>query len=97
MTQLGKYQNQSNWFKQYSNLSKSELKKLLGTEKTRIHSNAELIRFLSKLLRSKHKINGIIRDVYHQSDFERDFWKYCESNLDKEERPNLEFDETIVL
>ena len=77
----------------YSNLSKSKLEKLLRTEKTRIHSNAELIRFLSKLLRSKYKNNGIIPNVCHQSDFEKDFCKYCESNLDKKERPDPEFDE----
>ena len=59
----GEHQNQNNWFKQHSNLSKSKLKKLLLTEKTCIHSNAELIRFLSKLLRSKYKNNGIIPDV----------------------------------
>ena len=71
--------------KQYSILSKSKLKKLFRTEKTRIHSNAELVRFLSKLLRSKYKNNGIIPDVCHQSDFQKDFWKYYESNLDKKD------------
>ena len=55
----GEHQNQSSRFKQYSDLSKSKLKELLRTEKTCIHSNAELIRFLSKLLRSNYKNNEI--------------------------------------
>ena len=69
------HQNQSSRFKQYSDLSKSKVKELLRTEKTCIHSNAELIRFLSKLLRSNCKNNGIIPDAFHQSNFEKNFWK----------------------
>ena len=49
------------------------------------------IRFFSKLLRFKYKNKEIIH-VFYQSDFEKDFWKYCESNLDEEERPNPGFD-----
>ena len=55
-------------------------------------STYKYIRFFSKLLRFKHKNNGIIHDVFYQSDFEKDFWIYCKSNLDEEERPNLGFD-----
>ena len=49
------------------------LKVNLHTEKTHIHSNAELMRLLSKLLRFKYKSNGIIPDVCHQSDREKTF------------------------
>ena len=58
-----------------------------------MHSNAEFIRFLSKLLRSKYRTNRITPDACHQSDFDKEFWKYCESNLDKEEKTNTEFDQ----
>ena len=32
--------------------------------------------------------HGIIPNVCHQSDLQKHFCKYCESNLDKEERPD---------
>ena len=34
-------------------------------------------------------------DVCHQSNYEKDFWKYCKSDLGKEERPDAELDQKL--
>ena len=82
-------ENKSNFEHDYSAMSKNELKRQLKVLKSRITKPKEEIKCVSRILRKKFDRKKVSENCDHQSDYYKNFWKYCQKNLEpQEERIN---------
>ena len=79
----------------YDHLSKSKLKKALPELKSNDITDIKEIKYISKLLRRKFKINNTINDgLNHNVKINNNFWNYCKETFESKERVLQDFDES---
>ena len=66
-------------------MSKSELKRQLQVLKSRILKPEEEIKHVSRILRKMFRKKKVSENYDHQSDYCKNFWKYCEKVLEPNE------------